>query len=378
MYSNNVITAPISVSDPYYVMGVGQYNGVYNVAYICGNTHGKINRWAKHKPVIYNSPEELTDAQNVFANFGFDMNYAEDINITNLFTKSQDNPGWVYLPPVKDINWSRLTDFVLYNHNAKEPYDYSSFPTIINTSANTTSLQFRILKNSLAEIDITKFAYFTGANQNFKYAIACRKKGTTDIYIYYGDTISDAGNEILITVDFRSTGVWELLFIATRETTNEPANIGSVYMPNGYHTVEVKKVITYGQITITSVYNLELTYDGIIRGLHPIDITVKAVNSSLAQTTARILINVFCYNSSDQMVGSFTVDDESANFTYSGTAQKTYSLDFLYGSPIAISAYAPGIFIEEVQRVEIVADVKTVSGVDSMIFDKEYKWNVSK
>lgn len=50
---NGMIIAPINVKDPYVCMGVGKYNGWWDLAYICSNLHGKINPWSKYKPVWY-------------------------------------------------------------------------------------------------------------------------------------------------------------------------------------------------------------------------------------------------------------------------------------------------------------------------------------
>ena len=64
-YSNGQITAPVDASDPYDVMCVGQYNGTFDVGHICGNTHGKINKWSKRKPIVYDTIEELTTLLNI-------------------------------------------------------------------------------------------------------------------------------------------------------------------------------------------------------------------------------------------------------------------------------------------------------------------------
>lgn len=53
--NNGIITPPIADKDPYVCMGVGMYNGWWDVGYICSNQHKKINPWSKHKPVWYPS-----------------------------------------------------------------------------------------------------------------------------------------------------------------------------------------------------------------------------------------------------------------------------------------------------------------------------------
>lgn len=372
MNNSGVITSPVNLkSDIATVLGTSDTN----LSSLC--TNNNINKWARYKPVRYDSVSALTEEQRRFASYGFDIDYSADIYIPNLFDKAQENPDWIYLRPQAG-NWFRTLDFNGYNHNAVVPFSYESFPTEINTSVDTASLQFRVLKNALSELDMVDFAYFDGQQTSFRYAVATRKVGSSDIYLFYGPTISEAGEEILIDVVFSSTGNWELLFIATRETESSPINIGSLYMPLGYHMVKVKKVVEYALTKITSTFTLEFTYDGVIRGFSPINLNVKAVNEAISTTTARLLLHVYCYNSSNQLVGDFIVDDETGNFVYSGSSEQTYSLDYLYGSFIAISAYAPGISIEEVSKVEIVAELKTVEGFGVMIFDKEYKWEITK
>ena len=55
MIKNGIITAPINASDPYRVLGVGQYNGWWDIGYVCSNQHGRINMWSRYKPVSLRS-----------------------------------------------------------------------------------------------------------------------------------------------------------------------------------------------------------------------------------------------------------------------------------------------------------------------------------
>lgn len=140
-YSNGKITAPISASDPYMVMGVGQYNGVYDVAYICGNTHGKINPFSKYKPVKFDgvNPQESNSfwyrsKNELFKNgaqpCGIKMRVLNLIvNDENYIYNIRNEYTWKdkYVPPVKNEDWSRLIDFEKYNHNETSPFE-CSFP----------------------------------------------------------------------------------------------------------------------------------------------------------------------------------------------------------------------------------------------------------
>lgn len=127
-YSNGKITAPISASDPYMVMGVGQYNGVYDVAYICGNTHGKIKKYAKYKPVKVNTQIDITDTQRNGVRWGLTIPLRQMADIIK-------SSPWVYNPPVPGTNWCRLTDFIGYNHNAIAPIKVN-MPTELKTNGS--------------------------------------------------------------------------------------------------------------------------------------------------------------------------------------------------------------------------------------------------
>ena len=106
--SNGKITAPIGLQEVYSLLGVAKQGTYYDVGYICSNAHGKINMWARNKPMRVDTPMEITDVQKHAAAFGLNA----------VFSSSQ-NPVWKYLPPRVGNDWSRLTDFVGYNHSSE-------------------------------------------------------------------------------------------------------------------------------------------------------------------------------------------------------------------------------------------------------------------
>lgn len=373
-HSNGKITAPVSISDINLTIG----SGSNDLGTLCQSK--LINRWSARKPVIYDSPFEINDTQMRFTNYGFDMNYAAGIYIPDLFNRAIENPNWVYLHP-QNGNWHRMLDFNGYNHNAVEPFSYRSFPTELETLNDTASAEFRILKNTNAEIEMTNLAYFDGNQSAFRYAIAIRKQGgqSQDVSIYLGPTIGEAGNEIFVTVNFPSTGTWELLFIATRETTTEPVFIDSVYMPLGYHTIKVTKKLEYALVTVTNSFNLTLNSTGVITGFNLVNLSIKAMSPSFRETTGDFKVHCYCYDENN-IIGDFLVTDIDGmgNFTYSGTDIKTYSLNFLLGSSIVIGNYNPDINVNHVKRVELRPEIETIRGNGFFAFDKEYVWSVTK
>ena len=118
-HANGIISAPISLhADVYPVLGLAKTGTYYDVAYACGNEHGKINKWSKHKPVRYDSPSELTNAQWESALYGMGVTYSSNIDTV---IESALYGDWEYLPPRPGTDWCRLTDFIGYNHNCVRP-----------------------------------------------------------------------------------------------------------------------------------------------------------------------------------------------------------------------------------------------------------------
>lgn len=101
------IVSPINLQEPYTVMGVSKTGTYYDVGYICSNSHGRINKWARNKPIRVNQPGEITDAQKHSASFGLSATFSASANAV-----------WNYLPPRPGTDWCRLTDFVGYDHGS--------------------------------------------------------------------------------------------------------------------------------------------------------------------------------------------------------------------------------------------------------------------
>lgn len=105
--SNGKITAPVSLhADVYPVLGLTKTGAYYDTGWVCGNSHGRINIWARNKPVRVNTPSEITDSQRHSVSFGLQR------------TPNGSSYTWSYLPPRPGTDWCRLTDFNGYDHNS--------------------------------------------------------------------------------------------------------------------------------------------------------------------------------------------------------------------------------------------------------------------
>lgn len=134
--SNGIITAPENPKEVYELLEVAQKDGWWDVGYICSNTHGKINKWSRYKPV------HIANA------FGVDMDSlwyrGTDLNCglvpvvtssISAIVDSYDNgeSDWAYYPPWGYRGGSvcspyRLTDFEKYKHNAEAPISNFTYP----------------------------------------------------------------------------------------------------------------------------------------------------------------------------------------------------------------------------------------------------------
>ena len=110
-HSNGKITAPINLGDDVYAtLGIGAIGIGYDLGYACANTHGKINKWSKKKPVRHSNLGIMTDEQ--FRSVSYGLSFTEGGNHDyGIFSYSAPNGG--------SSAPYRLTDFDGYNQNAQ-------------------------------------------------------------------------------------------------------------------------------------------------------------------------------------------------------------------------------------------------------------------
>lgn len=142
-HSNNTISAPVDlVGDVAAVLEVNNYD----LAYLCGNAHGKINKWAKYKPVRHTNVGELTNQQ--FADVMFGLTPGGSFSgVENLVNAVKDGSfknkcGWSYNPPRPGTDWCRLTDFNGYNDAASSPF--GTLNGITRELTNNSTVHFTI------------------------------------------------------------------------------------------------------------------------------------------------------------------------------------------------------------------------------------------
>lgn len=147
-HSNGIISAPVDlVGDVAAVLGVT----TYDVAYLCSNNHGKINKWAKFKPErlvpgASSSPHQKPDILALEArknnNFGLSPAevYSGKSNFITAVANGSFKSGWDYYAPRPGSDCCRLTDFDGYYHKATSPFGTLQGNTFILSNSTTNSL----------------------------------------------------------------------------------------------------------------------------------------------------------------------------------------------------------------------------------------------
>lgn len=168
---NGIITAPISLKDPYTCMGVGATEDGYTLSYICSNMHEKINIWSKWKPVIVDTPQEITEEQLKAAAYGLQW-YQSGDSLTYAIK---------YNPPKFAENWSRLTDFIGYNHNAVSGlgWEITSISKDLISDYSDLTLAVENDPNKITIYDL-KDTMFSGCRLKLK----CLSRAGTSLYEY--------------------------------------------------------------------------------------------------------------------------------------------------------------------------------------------------
>lgn len=117
--NNGIITEPgIGIEpDIYGTLGVGRYNGLFDTGFICCNSHGKINKRSKAKPVRYDVRGEITEAQMRNTDPANGIYYG--LKMTDSFKElvRVHDCDFTYYPP-RATDPHRFTDFNGYDHRA--------------------------------------------------------------------------------------------------------------------------------------------------------------------------------------------------------------------------------------------------------------------
>lgn len=144
--SNGIVTAPINPQEVYKLLGVGAYNGWWDIGYICSNKHGRINKLSLHKPVKWEDLDYSVAPSVVQkqwwsgrdGDYGISVPWAKHDNLRNgrgygLF----QGEFWGYKPPrgSEYFETYRINDFEGYTHSGIYPNIGKTIPLDITWSS---------------------------------------------------------------------------------------------------------------------------------------------------------------------------------------------------------------------------------------------------
>lgn len=117
--SKGKITRPINFADPYNCLGVTATNGIYDIATICSSP--RINPASKHKPIRGFGAEALTEAQfkGTPGDNAAGIYYGIKLGGMGGRIEFMHDCTYEYQRVRPGTDWSRETDFELYDDNAK-------------------------------------------------------------------------------------------------------------------------------------------------------------------------------------------------------------------------------------------------------------------
>lgn len=378
MVNNGVISAPIDFSDPYNCMGVAAQSNGYDVGYICGNGHGKINKWAKYKPIRVNQASEINDTLRYSANQGIDPETIHG-TLEEVMSMGSSGTAWNYLPPTSSY-WFRLNDFISYNHYAVAPYNRTSIPSSGTTTGTTASFDWRVTLNSSAEFDITDMAVYDNykGSLSMYYFFVC-KKGSSYCKSSYVNADSASG-KMIFSITFPSVGTWQCALVCANSAaySEDIASMTDLLlMPGMYFTFQLTKQSAWIYATLQttpSIYYDSSTYE-MNFGTSYFTIQLSATQSTGGYTYLQFGFTIWGYTSDGDQIAYAEVYDTDEQYGYSGTPTVTWNMvDF--PQTVNLAELIDTGELEQVSYFIVRPDIKVVSGTGAPSWTTDKSWTV--
>lgn len=262
-----IIDAPVSTEKVKLVLSENSND----VGTLCSS--GKINMWAKYKPVRVATPKALTEEQRAAASYGLDaqpveLQYPSGNNNASIFENALSGTyGWSYAKPTGGAQSPyRLGDFKGYNHACSCPFYLESVENG-NLKAQVLvgcSKPSELPANNLTA-DVIRAIAGLESPQAAGYGLLYRKNGTVTMM----EAIDDAGNPLYPLVDTDGNPAHYAIDISSDDGTyevvayiiNTQQNLYYM-MPASVVTCEVKETKKVDLVVLTvdkAASKLEIT-----------------------------------------------------------------------------------------------------------------------
>lgn len=223
---------------------------------------GKINMWAKYKPVQAATPKALTEEQRAAVSYGLDaqpveLQYPSGANNASIFENALNGAyGWSYAKPTGGAQSPyRLGDFKGYNHACSCPF-YLQAVENGNLKAQVLvgcSKASELPANNLTA-DIIRAIAGLESPQAAGYGLLYRKNGTVTMM----EAIDDAGNPLYPLVDTDGNPAHYTIDISDSVGTYEVAAYIINTQQSRYYVVPVP-VMTCKVVKVTKIDMIVLT-----------------------------------------------------------------------------------------------------------------------
>lgn len=322
--TNGVIVKPLSVTDVKQVLGVASND----VGYLCGNGHGKINMYAKYKPVVYASNKGLSEEERASARYGM---HVQAVDTSDIGTDCK----WYYEAPTGGASAPyRLGDFVGYDHDCETPLSVGFPASLEIDGANTwwvdLDADLALPDNNLLVKDIYN-AYLDW----YPGIMVYNKTKNQTYYRTYGVTLADFGNGFtgsVPLVDNTSKGdEIDLYFILSpydhNSDTDFPPMESCLYVVDdsgtGMASVTVSGTASVTpEIALSGDVSISYTYDSSNEVYNTYMVTGNVQNT--AQSTANVYFKVAFENWD---YGNIYETPKSALLSIAAGGSRAFSID---------------------------------------------------
>lgn len=120
-HTSTTITKPVSaVADVQAVLGLSSTSTTGKESYLCGNTHGQTNKWAKYKPIVMADFPTRTGTYWKGTQGNCGLNFIKRTKMNDIISDYNGGSNWDYVPPTGGSGRAyRIGDFDGYDHNAQ-------------------------------------------------------------------------------------------------------------------------------------------------------------------------------------------------------------------------------------------------------------------
>ena len=202
LINGTIVQAPVKQSDIQGALGIS--SSVNKWSQLC--THGNINKWAKYKPISYNTPANLTVAQRKSVNYGITNipvwtgngavnkmgNFWFGVNTgsANAPVCGIQTDYWGYQRPTGGVNSPyRALDFNGYKHDVVAPIGGCTLSTIYISATGSLTIPFsgngsgQTGGYTVPLSELSGVGVSTGMFGNMYMSVMVRKVGTSIYYV---------------------------------------------------------------------------------------------------------------------------------------------------------------------------------------------------